>query len=248
MASKRGASKDHATTTESEAVVPVKKQKTNDTADGAPAKEEQSTALAPKRVFDLPWWGRINTDNKPQKFVSRMMGEAKKIFILKEHDPEQKMLIFDEPVLPDLSRWTFLYKTESIDKDSKLHKQLKSHNLAGVRFEINVPDEFPMMPPNLRVVHPKLSGSYVFSGGAICFEALTPKGWVITMTLASLAVAVVALLADSDLPAQVTDVGDMKTLTVPGYTREAAAREAKQIASAHRGGSSWSQSIANMKK
>ena len=42
----------------------------------------------------------------------------------------------------------------------------------------------------VRVVYPKLQGGFVFGGGAICFEPLTPKGWASAMSLPALAIAI----------------------------------------------------------
>lgn len=149
----------------------------------------------PKKVQELPWFGTVNTDGKPQQYVSRMMGEMKRIFCVPQGD-----MVFDPPKKPDLSLWEFVYKTEGVDKDSTLRKQLEQHKLAGVRCELSLPDNFPMGPPMIRVVHPKLTGGFVFSSGAICFEALTPKGWVTTMSLPSLTIALIAFFNDNRNP------------------------------------------------
>ena len=94
----------------------------------------------------------------------------------------------------DLSQLEVLLTTRGINPDSELYKDLVKHNLPGVRVEINMPEEFPMAPPFVRVVHPKLEGGFVFPHGAICFEPLTPKGWVCAMGMPNLATAIKGIL------------------------------------------------------
>ena len=78
--------------------------------------------------------------------------------------------------------------------------KLPPNFLRGVLFEMNIPNEFPLKPPAIRIVHPQLRGGYSWPSGAICFEALTESGWAATMSLVSLANALVAFLNDKGNP------------------------------------------------
>merc|ERR1712224_389931 len=89
----------------------------------------------------------------------------------------------------DLTQFEFLFPTEGIDSDSRFYKDLVKNKVEGVRCELNLPEGFPMKPPFIRVVHPRLTGGFVFGGGAVCFEPLTAQGWVSAMSLPSLAMA-----------------------------------------------------------
>ncbi|CAD7938232.1 unnamed protein product [Amoebophrya sp. A25] len=198
-----------------------------------------STVL--KKPQELPWWDNVNLDGKPQQYCTRMIGECKRIFCVPQTD-----MRWEKPVLWDLSRFEVVYETKGMDKDSKLRKDCEEQNLEGIRFEVNIPEKFPMVPPMVRVLHPKIQGGFVFRSGAICFELLTPKGWVTTMGLPSVAVALIGLFADPTHPARVEKVGkDLRT--IPDYTREAAEKEVQHIIKAHDGGSSWGQKIKDMK-
>ena len=105
----------------------------------------------------------------------------------------------------------------------------------GVVFEMNICNDFPMKPPQIRIVHPQLQGGYTWGSGAICFEALTVSGWISSMSLPSLANALVAFLNDKENPVRLVSVGE-DGKTIKGYTREAALKEGRSISEAHQGG------------
>lgn len=128
-------------------------------------------------------------------------------------------------------------------KDLETNKKGSIGPINGVKFEMNIPIEFPMKPPFIRVVFPQIAGGYTWSTGAICFEALTESGWISTMSLVALANALVAFLNDKDNPVRLVSVGDGKT--IPAYNREAALREGRQINQAHQG--SWGNNRKDMK-
>eukprot|EP00392_Amoebophrya_sp_AT5.2_P000578 g579.t1 len=200
-------------------------------------------------------------DGKPNPYVSRMTGECRRIFFPQSQSipaPSSSSsgsseteahhasnILFHPPLKNDLSLWEFVYKTAAVDKDSVLRRQLEEHKLEGVRFELSVPDAFPMKPPMIRVLHPRLSGGFVFKSGAICFEPLTPTGWISTMAIPSLVEALIPMLNDRRCPVKVTEVDAAGR--IKGYTREAAEKEVEHIIKYHKGGSSWKENVADMK-
>merc|ERR1711920_305925 len=101
---------------------------------------------------------------------------------------------------------------------------------------MSLPDGFPLQPPFVRVVYPKLKGGYVFSGGGICFEPLTPKGWAASMTLPSLAIAIKGIMDYGEV--RIAGIGDKVSRTIREYSEEAARRDSAHIERAHNGGDS----------
>merc|ERR550534_3490321 len=156
------------------------------------------------------------------KYIKRMQGETKKLFSeegLKTQEEEGVLLsLRGNRQGSDLSKWSILLRTDEINRESQLSRDLLKHNLPGVLLEMTIPDGFPMNPPFVRVRHPRLAGGYVFSHGAICFEPLTPKGWPVAMTLSSLVIAIKGIFDYN--PVSVTCVGNKARQTVAGYTAE----------------------------
>ncbi|CAJ1333907.1 unnamed protein product [Effrenium voratum] len=127
--------------------------------------------------------------------------------------------------------------SKDLNQDGKLAADLKKHKLdASIDLEIILPDGFPMEPPFARVLYPQLRGGYVFERGGICFEPLTPKGWVPSMTLPALAIAIKGILDYGEV--RVAGVGNKATRTVPHYTEEGARKDHTAISASHRGGES----------
>merc|ERR1712087_483813 len=102
--------------------------------------------------------------------------------------------------------------------------------------ELTLPDGFPIDPPFARILYPQLSGGYVFTHGAICFEPLTAKGWAPSMTLPILTIAIKGILDYGNV--RVAGVGDRIARTIPSYSLEGAKKDHKMISSAHRDGES----------
>eukprot|EP00438_Fugacium_kawagutii_P024714 Skav235554 [mRNA] locus=scaffold3067:289296:291011:- [translate_table: standard] len=157
-------------------------------------------------------------DNKPMKFAKRTMGEAKKLLSPEgQAEAEQCGYKFCLKDKENLSKWRV--ELRDLNTDGKLAADLKKHSLdAQIDLELILPDGFPMEPPFVRVVYPQLSGGYVFQRGGICFEPLTPKGWVPSMTLPALAIAIKGILDYGEV--RVAGVGDKATRTVKHYTEE----------------------------
>ncbi|CAJ1333908.1 unnamed protein product [Effrenium voratum] len=174
----------------------------------------------------LPWlsaW-RIPEGLVPRLLCAEGLAEAEKCgyhFSLRDKE--------------NLARW--FVQLKDLNQDGKLAADLKKHKLdASIDLEIILPDGFPMEPPFARVLYPQLRGGYVFERGGICFEPLTPKGWVPSMTLPALAIAIKGILDYGEV--RVAGVGNKATRTVPHYTEEGARKDHTAISASHRGGES----------
>lgn len=200
----------------------------------------------PKRVQELSWFSQVNLDGKPPTYCSRMLGECKRMFLTQEATETNACFEFEQPPKRlDLSQFNFLYKASGMPHDCPLRKDLERCKVSGVTCELNIPETFPMAAPFIRVVYPKLKGGYIFASGAVCFEALTPQGWVTTMSLPSLAMALVAFFNCKERPVSVEHVGEGGV--IKEYNFDAAKKEIAHIIRAHKDGSSWSQKREDMK-
>mmetsp|Transcript_65789 Transcript_65789/g.174416 ORF Transcript_65789/g.174416 Transcript_65789/m.174416 type:complete len:325 (-) Transcript_65789:144-1118(-) len=175
-------------------------------------------------------------DNKPIKFIKRVMGEARRL--LSPQGLEEAKTGGYEFSLVDrknLSKWSV--KLSDLNAEGQLAKDLVKHKLdASIDIEVCLPDGFPLDPPFVRVVYPQLSGGFVFSHGGICFELLTPKGWVPAMTLPALAIAIKGILDYGEV--RVSGVGHRESRTIKAYSEEGARKDHMHIVSAHREGES----------
>mmetsp|Transcript_61919 Transcript_61919/g.136119 ORF Transcript_61919/g.136119 Transcript_61919/m.136119 type:complete len:410 (+) Transcript_61919:81-1310(+) len=198
----------------------------------APTASESAMARAPKyEEVDLTF---ANLDGKPLKFVKRVMGEARRLLSpagLQEAEKEGYQFALKDR--DHLAKWGV--KLRDLNPEGHLAKDLAKHNLEPcIDLELSLPDGFPMEPPFARVVYPQLKGGYVFTHGGICFEPLTAKGWVPSMTLAALAIAIKGILDYGDV--RMAGAGNREQRTVPQYTEEGARKDHKHIVSAHNGG------------
>jgi len=190
-----------------------------------------SRASTPLQEVDLSF---AKLDGKPLKFIKRTMGEAKRLLcdagLAEAEKSGYKFSLKDKE---NLSKW--LVQLRDLNPDGKLAAALKKHKLEPcVDLELSLPDGFPLEPPFARVVYPQLQGGYVFPHGGICFEALTQKGWVPSMTLPALAIAIKGILDYGEVT--VAGIGNKETRTVPQYTEAGARKDHNHISSAHRGG------------
>ena len=162
-------------------------------------------------------------DGKPIKFVKRTMGEARRLLsqegLAEAEKSGYKFCLQDQE---NLAKWHV--QLTDLNPEGKLLADLKKHNLEPqIDLELILPDGFPMEPPFARVLYPQLRGGYVFERGGICFEPLTQKGWVPSMTLPALAIAIKGIFDYGEV--RVAGVGDKATRTVKHYTEEGARKD-----------------------
>lgn len=190
-----------------------------------------SSAAASASQVDLSF---AKLEGKPLKYVKRTMGEAKRI--LSEQGLSEAKTSGCKLILKDrdnLSRW--MVELRDLNPEGKLIADLKKHGLEPcIDLELILPDGFPLEPPFARVLYPELRGGYVFGSGGICFEPLTKKGWVPSMTLPALAIAIKGILDYGEV--RVSGVGDKAARTVKHYTEAGARKDHTHISNAHRGG------------
>ncbi|OXA61251.1 ubiquitin-conjugating enzyme E2 Q2 [Folsomia candida] len=121
----------------------------------------------------------------------RLMKELRDIY----RSDSFKMGIYTLELVNDsLYEWNI--KLKGVDKDSPLYGDLvtlkeregKDFILLNITFQEN----YPFIPPFVRVVHPVISGGYVLVGGAICMELLTKQGWSSAYTVEAIIMQIAA--------------------------------------------------------
>ncbi|XP_054285017.1 ubiquitin-conjugating enzyme E2Q-like protein 1 [Macrosteles quadrilineatus] len=110
--------------------------------------------------------------------------------LMKELQEIQRNEKKDDPVFTvslvndNLFEWHVrLYR---IDQESDLAADMREHNVSHILLHITFPDNFPFMPPFMRVISPRIERGFVMEGGAICMELLTPRGWASAYTVEAL--------------------------------------------------------------
>lgn len=62
--------------------------------------------------------------------------------------------------------------------------------ISSIQLSVEFPDNFPFLPPFVRIISPHIEKGFVMEGGAICLELLTPAGWASAYTVEAIIVQV----------------------------------------------------------
>lgn len=98
-----------------------------------------------------------------------------------------------ELVNDNLFEW--YVRVYDIDPESELAYDMQEQNVSCILLHIIFPDNFPFLPPFMRVVEPKIEKGFVMKGGAICMELLTPRGWASAYTVEAIIMQFAASLS-----------------------------------------------------
>lgn len=82
-----------------------------------------------------------------------------------------------------------------VDPESELAHDMREQNIPCILLHLVFPDNFPFLPPFMRVVEPKIEKGFVMNGGAICMELLTPRGWASAYTVEAIIMQFIASLS-----------------------------------------------------
>ncbi|KAI1825753.1 hypothetical protein F4861DRAFT_164503 [Xylaria intraflava] len=124
----------------------------------------------------------------------------------------------------------FIVELHSFDQNLPLAQGLKKAGLTSILIEVRVLPEFPIIPPFVRVVEPRLQtsdGNHVTAGGALCLKLLTSTGWSPVYSLEDVIKEVRKALCDFDLQPLRLDEGRRESedyvigVALSSYIREA---------------------------
>jgi ubiquitin-protein ligase len=131
----------------------------------------------------------LNTNIKyNKKSIAKIVREYKQ---LSQINPKNS--IFRIEVNPDFPFEWKIFITK-FDEKYPITQDMKKFGIKEIELEIKFPENYPFSPPFLRVVSPRfmqLTG-HITSGGSICQEILTEKGWLPTCSIESLVVLIIS--------------------------------------------------------
>ena len=106
--------------------------------------------------------------------------------LMKELHDIQKNQIKDPPFTVELRNdnlYDWHVRLYSVDSESDLAADMREHGINHISLQLTFPENFPFVPPFMRVVSPRIEKGFVMEGGAICMELLTPRGWASAYTV-----------------------------------------------------------------
>ncbi|RJE24012.1 ubiquitin conjugating enzyme [Aspergillus sclerotialis] len=108
----------------------------------------------------------------------------------------------DKELISNIYQW--IVKLHSFDPELPLAKDLKKAKLTSIVLEFRFPSDFPLSPPFVRIIRPRMlpwrmgGGGQVTAGGPMCMELLTSSGWTPVTTIESLLMHVRVALSNTD--------------------------------------------------
>lgn len=161
----------------------------------------------------------------------RLMKELKEIY---RSDTFKAGNYSVELINDNLYDWTV--KLRGVDKDSPLYADLQTlkqnEGKDYIELHMTFKDNFPFEPPFVRVVHPRMTGGYVLSGGAICMELLTAQGWSSVYTVEAVIMQIAATFVRGK--ARIVQVGQEGASA--GYTLAGAQQSYNALVRIHKKG------------
>jgi ubiquitin-conjugating enzyme E2 Q len=136
---------------------------------------------------------------KPSATASSSLGPVKRCpshrRLMKEfqqYSTNQNEYFDVELVDEKLTDWNI--KVFKFDPESRISQDMTRLGIQHVVLNAVFPDDYPLRPPFLRVVCPRIENGYILRGGAICMELLTPKGWSAAYTIEAIVMQFVSTL------------------------------------------------------
>lgn len=105
--------------------------------------------------------------------TKRLMSEYKKLDVL---DSNVEGFYIEIPDETNFYTWNiFLTKFEG----SKIEESMRKLGIDAIQLEVKFPEGYPLEPPFFRIIYPRFQfrTGHITSGGSICMELLTKKGW-----------------------------------------------------------------------
>ncbi|KAL5365159.1 hypothetical protein BJX96DRAFT_179587 [Aspergillus floccosus] len=108
----------------------------------------------------------------------------------------------DPNLVNNVYQW--IVELHTFDPSLPLAKDLKRAKIQSIVFEIRFPPHFPMSPPFVRIIRPRIlsfgrgGGGHVTLGGSMCMELLTNSGWSAACSMESVFLQVRLALSNTE--------------------------------------------------
>lgn len=126
------------------------------------------------------------------KSVSKIMREYNKII-------KNPNLPFRLEFNPDqISNWKIFITSSKFDPAEPIYQDLIKFQIPEIELEIIFPESYPFDPPFIRIIKPRFARmtAHITSGGSICAELLTPKGWSPIFTIESIIIQIISFIVE----------------------------------------------------
>ncbi|KAJ5885009.1 hypothetical protein N7495_009519 [Penicillium taxi] len=103
-----------------------------------------------------------------------------------------------------ITPYQWIVELHSFDPELPLAKDMKKAEIKSIVLEMRFPASYPMDPPFVRVITPKLlefangGGGHVTTGGSMCLELLTSSGWLPTFSIENVLIQIRMALCNTE--------------------------------------------------
>lgn len=128
-----------------------------------------------------------------QKSIAKIIREYKQLMKSKDTLPFRIEVNNDHPFLWKI----FIHK---FDDKYPIAQDMKKFKVKEIEMEIRFPTNYPFESPFVRVVSPRFMHltAHITTGGSICNELLTPRGWIATCSVESLITVIISEIIEGD--------------------------------------------------
>lgn len=112
------------------------------------------------------------------------LGQRRLMKEFQQYSTNQSEYFTVELVDERLNDWNI--KVFKFDPESRISHDMAKMGIPHILLNAAFPADYPIRPPFLHVVSPRIENGFVLRGGAICMELLTPKGWSSAYTIESI--------------------------------------------------------------
>jgi ubiquitin-conjugating enzyme E2 Q len=116
--------------------------------------------------------------------------------------PDELGWYIDPQLINNPYQW--IVELHSFELSHPLGQDLQKAGLQSIILEMRFPQDFPMSPPFVRIIRPRLlefnagGGGHVTMGGALCMELLTGSGWLPTFSIENVLLSIRLALCSMD--------------------------------------------------
>jgi len=146
-------------------------------------------------------WNSLATSSAQQgsrQASQVLMREMRNLMSLKGDGEGQQKALEIEMVEDSLYRWTVQMHADGFPENCPLRSELcrfgaqHSSRKAAIVMDVHFPNTYPMEPPFIRVVRPRflMHTGHITIGGSVCMQLLTPSGWLPSVSLENVFVAI----------------------------------------------------------